>query len=198
MILHVTWKLAGVFACTFLEELFENLLGWLFKHAMKSIQSSSVCHSKKNVLDPIRRRRLDQLHKSSSSWVKALNSKPFEVSELASQIINKCLVLSKPIKSGKLFLLGWFLPLKHLNLLLQLLFDEIAFLLVQQMHVFEARFIAIDRSKPIFKFLDSIRTVILIRPFPSQIPHDYILAKLLAWVTKGRRSDLRFRDSSMK
>jgi hypothetical protein len=79
-----------------------------------------------------------------------------------------------------LFLLGRFLSLQQLNLLLELLFDEIALLLVQQVHVFEARFIAIDSSQPIFKFLDSIRTVIFVRSLSSQIPHHYILAKLLA------------------
>lgn len=198
MVLYISWKLASVLTCTLLEKLFEDLLRWLFEHAVECIQTASVGHSEKNVLYAMGCSWFYQLSERCGSWIQPLDSKSLKVGKFTAQKVNKSLVFCKSVKSWELLFFCWLLPLKQFNLFLELLLDEIPFIFVQKMHVFESCFIAVDRSQPVLKFLNGIRPIIFVRTFSSQISYNNVFCKLLAGVSKGRCRNLWFRYSAME
>ena len=143
MVLDVSSKGKVVSVCYFFKEFFEEVLSMDLQNTVQGIQSSSMSHSEDHILYSSFSCGFDKLPQSSGPRVQTFNSIPPEVGKFSSQKINKSLILSQPLQSRKLFLLGRLDSPQLLNLFLKLSLDKIPLLFVQDMHVLKTDFITI-------------------------------------------------------
>lgn len=101
-------------------------------------------------------------------------------------------------ESGELFLFGEFYFCERFHFLLKFPLQKISLLLAEQMHVLEANFITVNIFKPIFEGLNSVGSVIFVRPLLSHISYDYTISQLLLFVAERSGRNVVVREAAVK
>ena len=74
--------------------------------------------------------------------------------------------------------------MQFFDLFLQFSFDEISFLFVENVHILESNFVAVDTCEPVFELFDGVGAIVFVGALSSSIFDSDCVLHVLFLITK--------------